>query len=177
MSTNINLLLRTDEESLKQKRRIKILNFTAVASLIGVGLISLGIFILIQIVNPESLKKEQEDMLGRISQFQNRQVKLFVLNNRVENIEKILKIRKDLSKAMNGLLAKIPSNFSIDTFEIDDKMVIIAGQSNSLFTIGEFINNLTDMVHNKEIIKSLMLNSLVMDEGKNTYQISVKSEM
>ena len=177
MSTDINLLLRTDEESLKQKRRIKILNFTAVASLIGVGLISLGIFILIQIVNPESLKKEQEDMLGRISQFQNRQVKLFVLNNRVENIEKILKIRKDLSKAMNGLLAKIPSNFSIDTFEIDDKMVIIAGQSNSLFTIGEFINNLTDMVRNKEIIKSLMLNSLVMDEGKNAYQISVKSEM
>ncbi|MDP2585381.1 MAG: hypothetical protein Q8P29_00715 [Candidatus Levybacteria bacterium] len=177
MSANINLLLRTDEESLKQKRRIKILNFTAVASLIGIGLISLGIFILIQVVNPKSLKKEQEDVLGRISQFQSRQVKLFVLNNRVENIEKILKVRRDISKTMNGLLERMPSGLSVEDFVIDDKLVIVVGQSKSLYTIGEFVNNLTDMVKKKEIIKSLTLSSLSFDESKNAYQISVKSEL
>lgn len=177
MNADINLLLRTDEESLKQKRRIKILNFIATAFLIGIGLISLGIFILIQVVNPESLKKEQEDILRRISQFQNRQVKLFVFNNRVENIEKILEARKDLSKVMNDLLTKIPRGLSVEDFEIDDKTIIIVGQSKSLYAIGEFMNNLTDMARKKEIIKSLMLSSLTFDEGKNAYQISIKSEL
>jgi hypothetical protein len=177
MSANINLLLRTDEESLKRKRRIKILNFAAVISLMIVGLISLSLFMLIQVVSPESLGKEQENALREISQFQSRQAKLLILNNRVENIDKILKIRKDLSKTTNSLLAKIPSELSIDDFEVDDKSVIITGQSKSLFVIGEFINNLTDMVRNKEIIKSLTLNSLALDEGKNTYQISIKSDL
>jgi len=177
MSANINLLLRTDEESLKRKKRIKILNFGAVASLIGVGLTSLIIFISIQVINPESIRREQEGVLRKMSQFQSRQTKLFVLSNRVENIDKILKIRKNFAKIMSGLLAKIPSNLSIDDFEVDDKSVIIAGQSKSLFTIGEFINNLTDMVREKQIIKSLTLNSLTLDEGRNAYQISIKSEL
>ncbi len=177
MSTNINLLLLRDEGSLKRKERIKILTFAGVASLIGVGLTSLIIFILIQIINPESIKKEQENVLKRMSQLQSRQAKLFVLNNRVENIDKILKIRKDMSKITSGLLAKIPSQLSIYDFEVDDNSVIITGQSGSLWVIGEFINNFTDMVHKKEIIKSLTLNSLVLDENKNVYQVSIKSEL
>lgn len=177
MNANINLILRTDEQSSKRKKRIKILNFIAFASLIGIGLVSLSIFILIQAINLSSVKKAQEDVLQKMSQFQNRQAKLFVLNNRVENIGKILETRKDLSKTMNGLLAKIPGQLSVDNFEVDDKSVIISGQSRSLSVIGEFINNLTDMVRKKEIIKSLTLSSLILDENRNTYQVSVKSEL
>lgn len=177
MSANINLLLRTDEESLKQKRRIRILNLAAVASLIAIGLISLSLFILIQTASFSSINKEQEDALKIMSQFQSRQAKLLILNNRVENIDKILKVRKDLSKTMSSLLVKVPNNLSIDDFEVDDKSVVISGQSMSLFSIGEFINNLTDMVLKKEIIKSLTLNSLTLDGGRNVYLISIKSEL
>ncbi|OGH24981.1 MAG: hypothetical protein A3B47_02710 [Candidatus Levybacteria bacterium RIFCSPLOWO2_01_FULL_39_24] len=177
MNANINLLLRTDKESLKKKKEIRILNLAAAVSLIGVGLISLSLFIWIQIINPGAIKREQENVLKGVSQFQNRQVKLFVLNNRIENIDKILKMRKDLIKTMNGLLAKIPSELSVDDFEVDDKSVIIAGQSKSLFAIGEFIDNLTNMVHNKEIIKSLTLSSLALDVSTNAYRISVMSEL
>lgn len=175
MSADINLLLRTDEESLKRKKRIKILNLTAAIFLVGVGLISLIIFISIQVINPESIRKEQGDVLRKLSGFQSRQLKLFVLNNRAENIDEILKTRKDLSKTMGGLLAKIPDQLSIENFEIDSKSIVIAGHSKSLFVIGEFINNLTDMVLKKEIIKSLTLSYLILDEGKNTYQVSIKS--
>lgn len=177
MSANINLLLHTNEESLRQKERIKILNFAAVASLIVVGLISLIIFILTQVVNLPSIKREQEDVLRKTSQFQSRQAKLFVLNNRIENVDRILKVRKDLSKTTRDLLAKIPSQLSIDDFEVNDDSLIITGQSRSLSIIGEFINNLTDMVRRKEIIKSLTINSLILDAGKNTYQVSIKSEL
>ncbi len=177
MSTNINLLLHTDEESLRRRKIIKILNFAAVTSLIGVGLVSFIIFILIQIVNPGSIIKEQEGVLKKISQFQTRQAKLFVFNNRVENIDKILKKRKDLSNTTSILLAKIPSQISVQDFELDDKSVVIEAQSRSLLAIGEFISSFTDMARNKEVIKSLTLNSLILDEGINTYQISIQSAL
>jgi hypothetical protein len=177
MNANINLLLRTDEESIKRKRSIKIFNFTAIASLILVGLISLGIFILIRIVNPDSLREEREDLLSRMSQFQSRQYNLFILNDRIENINQIMGKRGNISNTMNEILIKVPSQLSIESFEIDDKSIVITGQSKSLFTIGELINNLTDMVRRKEIIKSLTLNSLTLDRSIGVFRISIKSEL
>lgn len=177
MSTNINLLVRTDEESLRRKKRIKILNFTAAVFLLSVCLISFGVFILAQSVNLSEIKREQEDVLRKMSQFRGRQAKLFVLNNRIENIDKILKIRKNISKTASSLLLKVPNNLSVEDFEVDDKAVTITGHSRSLFVIGEFMNNLTDMVHKKEIIKSLTLNSLTLDEGQSVYQVSLRSEL
>lgn len=177
MSANINLLLRSDEESLKRKKRVKILNFVAGAFLVGLGLTSLVIFLLIQSINPPSVKKEQEDILKSMSTLQDRQVKLFVLNNRVENIDKILATRRDLSIVTNSLLEKTPSELSIDNLEVDDKSVVITAQSTSLSIISEFINNLIDMVRKKEKIRSLTLNSLIFDESRNVYQVSIKGEL
>ena len=177
MNTNINLLLHTDEESLRRRTRVKILNLIAVAFLIGVGGISLLTFLSTQIINPSGIKKEQNDVIKKISQFQDRQAKLFVLNNRINNIEKILEKRIDLSKVINALLAKTPGRLSIEDLEADDKTVIMTAKSTSLLAIGELINNLTDMVHKKEIISSLTLSGLVFDENKNYYQVSIKADL
>lgn len=177
MNTNINLLLQSDEETLKRNKRVKTLNLVAIMFLVGVVGISLLIFILIQIINPSSIKKEQNDIIGKISEFQNKQAKVFVLNNRIDNIEKILQKRLDLAKVTNSLLVKIPSRLSIEDLEVDDRTVVMTAHSTSLSAIGELINNMTDMVHKKEIIKSLTLNTLVFDESKNVYQVSIRAEL
>lgn len=177
MSTNINLLVRSDQESVKRRKRIRVFNIVAVSSVILVGLISFSLFMLIQAANPASIETEQQAILAKMSRYQDRQAKLFILNDRIQNIDKILSSKKDFAKTMSAVLTKIPANLSIDNFEFDSKSVIITGQSRSLLTIGEFINNLTDMVRNKEIIKSLTLSSLTLDGNKNTYQVSVRSEL
>ncbi len=179
MSANINLLLHRDEELLKQKNRIKGFNLAAVLSLVGVGLISISIFLLTQSVAIEasSATKDQENILRKIFQFQNRQIKLFIVNNRVENIDKIMKTKKDLSKTTGSLLAKVPDGLSVNNFEITDKEVILTGKSESLAVIGELINNLTDMVRKNEIIKSLTLSSLALEQSSGVYTVSVKSEL
>lgn len=177
MNTNINLLLRADEEALKRKKRAKTLNFISITFLVGVGGISFLIFLLIQIINPAGIKKEQNDIIEKISQVQNKQAKLFILNNRIDNIEKILQQRKDLAKVTNSLLTKTPSRLFIEDLEVDDKSVVMTASSTSLSAIGELINNLTDMVHKKEIISSLTLSTLVFDESKNSYQVSIRSEL
>jgi len=177
MNTNINLLIHKDEDLLKQKKKIRAFYFVAIVSLIVVGLISLSIFLLTQIVISTSVKKDQEDALKKISQFQDLQAKLFIVNNRVESIDEIMKTRKDLSKITSGLLAKIPSELSIEAFEVSDQTITLTGQSSSLVAIGELINNLTDMVRNKEIIKSLTLSSLTLEEVGGNYTISIKSDL
>ncbi|MBI2613410.1 MAG: hypothetical protein HYW62_01435 [Candidatus Levybacteria bacterium] len=177
MNTNINLLLRADEETLKRLRRVKRFNFIAITSLIGVGSLSLLLFLLIQIINPSSVRTQQNEIREKISKLQDRQAKLFVLNNRINNIEKILQRRIDLSYVNNSLLAKIPGRLFIEDLEIDDKAVVMTAQSTSLSAIGELINNLTDMVRKKEIIKSLTLSTLLFDESKNSYQVSVEAEL
>ena len=176
MNTNINLLIQTNEESLRRQKRVKRLNFITATLLVGVSAMSLIIFLLIQIISPSAILREQNNIIKKISQFQNKQAKLFILNNRVGNIEKILAKRKDLARITNVMLAKTPSRLFIEDLEVDDKTIIITAYSASLSAIGELINNLTDMVHKKEIINSLTLNTLVFDEGKNSYQVSVKAQ-
>lgn len=176
MNTDINLLLPKDDETIRKLKKVKILKFAAVMSLMGIGLISLIIFLLIQIINPSSMQKEQDQILRKISQFQERKAKLFIVNDRINSIAEILGKRKNLSKTADILLAKTPNKLLIENLEIDDTIISLTGKSTSLSAIGEFINNLTDMVRKKEI-SSLTLNSLSFDEGNNVYLVSIKSEL
>lgn len=177
MNTNINLLLQTDEESLKRQKRARRLNFIAITFLVVVGGISVILFLATQVVNPSAIVREQNVVLEQISKEQNKQAKFFILNNRIDNIEKILQKRLELGKVTNALLAKAPARLFIESLEVDDKQVFMTANSSSLLAIGELINNLTDMVRKKEIISSLTLTTLVFDESKNSYQVSIKSQL
>lgn len=177
MSTDINLLLRKDDESVRRLRKVKILNFAAVMSLMGIGIISLVIFLLIKTVNTPSIQKEQDEILQKISQLQDKKAKIFIVNDRINNITEILEKRRDLSKVANAFLAKTPNKLLIENLEIDDRVISLTAKSTSLSAIGEFINSVTDMVRKKEMISSLTLNSLVFDEINNSYSMSIKSEL
>lgn len=177
MNTNINLLLKQDDESLKQQKKVKLSNFIAVIFLIVTGMTSLIVFLLIQLTDVSSIKKKHLDVAGKISDAQDKQARLFILNDRISNILEILDKRHDLSSVMSSILAKTPNNILVENMEIDYNVISMTVHSNSLFTIGEFINNLTDMVRKKDKINSLTLNSLVFDENKNSYTASIKSEM
>jgi hypothetical protein len=177
MNENINLLLHADKGVAERNKTIKIINIIAAASLISVCMISAIIFIMIKVVNPEAIVKQQADVIMKISKLQDKEAKYYIASSRIGQIEKIIKIRKDIPKIAGQLLAKVPEGLSINIFEINKDSIVISGQSKSLLTIGEFIDNLTDMVHRKEIIKSLTLSSLDRDEGKDFYGVSVKSEL
>lgn len=177
MNTNINLLLKNDEESLKRQRKVKLFNFIAAIFLILTGMTSLIIFLLIQLTDVSSIKKKHLEVARKISDVQDKQARLFILNDRINNILEILDKRHDLSSVMIAMLAKTPNNILVENMEIDYKVISMTVHSSSLFAIGEFINNLTDMVRKKDKINSLTLNSLVFDENKNSYAASIKSEM
>jgi malonyl CoA-acyl carrier protein transacylase len=78
---------------------------------------------------------------------------------------------------MSELLAEIPADVSVNNFIIDDKSVTISGESKSLSPIADLINNLSDMVYKKEIIKSLTLSSLALNTDGSAFEITVKSDL
>lgn len=184
MSPNINFLLRKDEELLKRQTRAKVFNFAAIIFLIGLGAVSLAIFLSIQAMAVPSLREERSAVQRKIANFQNRRVKLLVLNSRLESIQKIFEKRQadlakkqNVAKMTNALLEKVPDNLSIGALEIDEKIVLLTAKSTSLFPIGQLINALTDMAKKKEIISSLTLESLVFEESANSFQVSLKAEI
>jgi len=177
MSTDINLVSRIDEESLRRARRGKVFNLIAIMFLVIVGLIAFIIFTQIKAINLQSIRDEQSKVLEEMSKFQAQQVKLLLLNNRVENIDSILNTRKNIPSVVDGLLAKIPENFLIVELNVDGDSAIVSGKSTSLSTIGELIDTMANMARKKEIIKSLTLTSLAFKKDDSNYYISLKSDL
>lgn len=181
MTTNINLLVQKDEHSLSRDKNIKILNIIAIFSIISIFVVSIIIFVLIQLANPETVRRKQDEVLSEISKYQEKQAKLFVINNRVESIDGILKSRKDFPKLMKGLLGRIPGGIRTTEFEIkfepSDNKVVMSGEADSLLTMAELINNMSELAKRKEFIKSLTLTNLKFNEANKYYEISIKSQL
>lgn len=184
MSTNINLLLSKENELPKRKKKARILSIIAAFFLTAIAIFSLFTFLAIRSTNLDLIKEEQNETLRKISKFQAKQAKLFILGDRIKNIQEIFAKRKqaiekkqNLAKMTSGLLAAIPQGLTVENLEVNEENILISGSSKSLFTIGEFINNLTNMVYKKEIINSLTLTTLVFKENENIYQVSTKSDL
>lgn len=177
MSNDINLLLYKNSELQRERKKVRIANTIAITFSIIVGIASMFAFVLIQSVNPSSIAQEQESTLKEISRLQDKQAKLFIINDRLTNIEEVFQDREDLSKNINSLLSNAPNNLSIENLEMDNKSLVLTISSSSLLSINDFINNLIDMARKKEIIRSLTLSGLTFDESKNTYLVSLKSEL
>ncbi len=177
MNTNINLILPQDKEFFEQQKKIRTVNIIAIGFPIIVGFVSLIIFLITQSINPVSIKKQQEEVINEIAKFQDKKIKLFIINNRLDNIEGLLKNRRDLAENISTLLSKIPSTVTIRNLKIDNKEIILTVSSTTLGAIDELINNLIGMAEKKEIIRSVSLDTLTFGEDGNNYLVSLKSDI
>lgn len=176
MNTNINLVPPKSREYLEKQRREKIVNIFATTFPIIVGVISLIIFLVTQAVNPISIKKQQDETINKIAKLQDRKIKLFIVNDRLDNISLLLEGRRNFADNINAFLSRMPADVSLDNLEVDNKQIILTASSISLRSIDEFINNLIKLAEKKEVVQTLFLYELTFEEGKNKYLVSLKSE-
>lgn len=177
MNTNINLIQPADKEFLEHQKRIRAANIVAVAFPILVGAMSLIIFLITQAIDPVSIRKQQEEVISEISKLQDKKINLFILNNRLDNIAGFIKNRRDFSENINTLLSRMPENVIIQRLEMDDKDLTFTISSASLRAIDDLINTLIDMAEKKEIISSVVLDTLTFNENDISYSVSLKSEL
>jgi|SRR3989344_5242335 len=177
MSANINLVLPKGKDYLEQQKRAKIVNIVATSFPITVGIISLVLFLVTQAINPVSIKKQQEETISKIAKHQDRKIKLFIINDRLDNINELLKGRRNFADNINALLSIMPGEVTLENLNIDNKLVLLTVSSVSLRSIDEFITNLILMAEKKEVIRSLFLETLTFDVAKNNYLVSLKSDL
>lgn len=177
MSSDINLLIKTDVKLLKQQKRLKIFRIIAVGFLVLVLLVSTSIYLLNRRLSSSSIKKDQDSLLNQMLTVRKRQAKLTTINNRINNVSDLLKKRVDTHKIVNTLLGKMPDGISVDSLEFAGKTISIKISSDSLRSVDELINNLIGMGRKKEIINALTLDSLDVTEATGKYLVSIKASL
>ena len=175
MSNEINLLIKKDKNLLKEQSKLKVFRLVAIGSLLTILLISLSIFLLNQKLSNSSLKveKDRESVLVEMKPFLEIESKIIIVNNRTDNITKVLKKRMDVYKILNTILGKIADGILIETLEFKEKKISMNITSASLIPIDVFFNDLIEMAKRKEIVKSLTLESLDASFLTGSYKISI----
>jgi hypothetical protein len=186
MSNDINLLVRNDKKLLKEQGKIKIFRLIAIGSLVVLILISVIIPILNQQLSNSSIEKDREAILSEMLPFREKEAKLNVVNNRIENISKVLSKRVDVYEIVNKILGIVPNEILVEGIEFTERKMTIKLSSESLVPVDSLINNLVDIAitkeslvpvdkktKRKEIIKGLSLDSLEMIESVGRYNVSI----
>ena len=177
MNNDINLLSDINKALEREQRSAKILKIVGLISLIFVGLSSLAVFILGNQFSISSIEAEQKSVLQKISALNKKEAKVFIINNRLKSISDILSKRKDYYRITNSVLQAIPSGISVDKLTVDDKKISLMASSDSLLSLNTLISKLIEMAKRKEIITSLTLNSLSLNQKTSRYSVFFDADM
>lgn len=174
MKTDINLASGTVESASKNKI-LKILRITAISGVIFIAISSILLFLLINQISPEKIKKQEDKILLSIKFLRDKQAKIAIVNSKIADISKILGSRTNYELEINSFLEKIPSGVSMSSLGIDKTKVTITVSSNSLSSIDKMLNNFFEMIAKKQLIKSISIQGISSDQKSGTYSLSIKA--
>src|SRR3989338_9213399 len=101
MNENINLLVKKDHNVLKEQKKLKVFRLIAGGFLVALLLTSLAIYLLNLQLSNTSLDEDRESALSDILPFRKKEAKFSIVNNRIDNISKVLDKKLDVSKIEN----------------------------------------------------------------------------
>ncbi len=175
MKTDINLASGVLVESASKNKTLKILRISAISGVIFLAATSILLFLLINQISPDKVKKQEDQILFSIKLLHERQAKIAIVNSKISDISKILDSRTNYEFEMNSFLEKIPNDVSVNSLEIDKAKVTITVSSNSLSSIDKMLNSFLEMIARKQIIKSITIQSISSDPISSTYNLSIKA--
>ena len=174
MNNNINLILSKEGQSLKKKKKIKLLNTIALGLLLVVAVSSVVLFLL-NTLNPlSSIKKDQLATINNITFLNERSGKLVIVNDRLKNISEINNKRKKFSSTLDYLIGQL-GNLKINFLELDNKSISFSVSSKPLLEENQFLQKLIEKSSKKEMMKDLIIDSLTVNEKTGLYILSLRA--
>jgi len=169
MKTDINLASGALVESVSKSKTLGILRIAGISSIIFITVISILLFVLINQVSPDNVKKQKDKFLH------DKEVKIASINSKIVDISGILDSRINYDSEFSTFLEKIPNGITINSLEIDKAKVAVTVSSNSLSLIDEMLNNFFEMIAKKQIIKNVTIQNISSDQGGGNYSLSMKA--
>lgn len=174
MSRDINLVIKEGTEQLKHKKKLKTFRIVTAAFLLMVLLISLSIYLLSLRLGSPSTEKDKPALFNQLLSLREKEAKLKVVNDRLHNIPIVQNNNRGVYKIVNTLLGEVPGGMLVDSLEFTGELLVVKVSSDSLILLDALMNNLIDLAERREIINTLILNSLdVADTGQFSVSINI----
>lgn len=177
MKNNINLLLHAKVEASSKTQLSNIFKIISVASIGSVLLISFILFILARQLSLDSIREKQNAVIKNINFLKEKQAKLIVSNQKIEEISKIIKNRTKFDNSLRTIYSKVPVNVSFQSLKIDKQKISINLGSNSLISINEFIDNFAKMAKSKKLVKDFTIENITLDPTSRSYNLNIEAQM
>ncbi len=177
MNNDINLVGNQQQESLKEKKRLKTVRIAAVVSLIVISLMSLIIFILYSSLSLGSIKNDQNSTLNSISYLHSKAAQLAIVNNRLVDISNVLSKRKNYTNSINILKQQMPPGVTTSQLSISNGNVTFVVSSQSLDSLNTFLNNIISLAQKQQTIDKIYIESLVINTKTGSYSLSIKASL
>jgi Tfp pilus assembly protein PilN len=175
MSSDINLISPKNESSLIEKKRLKILRTISYVIAGLVVLFALLIFAVNATFSTSKVKKQQEEAVAQLLMLKDKSAKLYIINNRIVTITKIINDRNN-SKKLEDLIKVVPNDVKINNINFDDEGISLTLSSTSLLPLDKVINKYIDKASKREIIKTFSIGSLSMNKKSGSYLLTVKAD-
>lgn len=175
--TDINLLSGQKEKLLESKRAVKLFRIISVGCLLFVLVLSVGIFFIKTSSPLSSLQNQEKMFLSEFDSSKQKVAKLYVLSDRLKNIDGILSKRSNFDKTIDALIKQSPEGLQIDSLSLSKKTVLMTIYSSSLNSINTFIDNLMVLTRDKKLFKKITLENLSTDMKATRYSFSIKADL
>lgn len=176
MNKGINLLPNKKEGLDKQKRILKMLRTISIIVLSLFFVSSVSLFFINQKFSSENIKQKENEVLANYSSVNLRMAKLFLIHDRLSEIDKILSKRVPFELKTVEIKKQIPQDVAIDSLKISERQVEMTTTSVSLSSINLMLDNFTKMASDKNLIKNVLLLGVGFD-GKEKYFLSLKMQL
>ncbi|EKD85629.1 MAG: hypothetical protein ACD_37C00671G0011 [uncultured bacterium] len=171
MSANINLISRTSLEDSKTSRQKKLKNYSFIL-LFLVGFASLLIFLINYRFSVNYVRKQQQDLIKKISIYDETALKIILLNSRLSEISQVLSDRPKNTGLVREIVKGQTGSLVMDEFSLDANGTTVKLSSRSLLSLNEFLNNLLKLIQSKSI-SSININSFSYDGTSYLMEVAI----
>jgi hypothetical protein len=178
MSNNgINLLSKKEDVSIKERKRIKVLQIIAGFCL---GITALTILILIFLytqVKISTIKKDQDSAIKNMTYLHEKSAKLNAVNDRLWSISEVIKNRKDFQATIETLSKQVTGQVKLNGIDISSTVISMRLSSTSLEDTKVFVDRMITLATTKKTIKDLTIETFAYDTKNDRYYLSISADL
>lgn len=168
-------LVSTQISNTREAKRLLILKWISLIFLGSIAVFSALLFILSSRISIESIKRNEDSTLSKISLMSERNAKYNLLTDRLKFIKIIINSRKNYISTLKAIVEQLPSDANVRSLTLDKDGILISVSSTSLLPINQFLSNITENP-GKKIIKDITIEGLTVDKQTGIYSISIRAK-
>jgi Tfp pilus assembly protein PilN len=173
MSKSINLLV-PEYENAGWKRKVQLLRLLSLSVMLGVIVVSAGLFFLIISSPLPALRREESTAEDRLRSLQTKSGQIFLIRERLGDIATILDNRPLFDVLLERVTAELPTGVTIDAIETNADAFSITVSATSLSPINTFIENIL-VLKEDALFRSVTLSEVSFDEEDPRYRVTLSS--